>query len=132
MSNRPNRPNLAELLAESARKMKEQDSFDAQVKRITEAVKAKLAGDAAKKAETSQSLACPHCGEPLPEGWRTDPVTGDSTDNDDADSEQDNADDDEDDDYDNRKARLNKQNPIRPLSDLTRAQIMASLNKIRC
>jgi hypothetical protein len=95
--NRPNRPNLGELLAESARKMKEQDSFDAQVKRITEAVKAKLAEDAAKKAETSKTLACPSCGAPLPESWRTDDVSSVSDDNEDDANEQDDNDNDDDD-----------------------------------
>lgn len=65
---------------------------------------------AAKRAETSQSLACPHCGEPLPEGWRTDDVTGVSDDNQDEDNEGDNADGADQDvaDYDNRRiTRLN-------------------------
>jgi hypothetical protein len=93
--NRPNRPNLAGLLAESARKMKEQDSFDAQVRRITAAVQAKLAEDAAKKAETSKSLACPSCGAPLPESWRTDDVSSVSDDNEDDVNEQDDDDDDD-------------------------------------
>jgi hypothetical protein len=120
---KPNRPNLAALLAESARKMKKQDSFDAQVKRITEAVKSKLAGDAAKKAETSRSLACPSCGAPLPESWRTDDVTSDDSSNDDEDNVGDRPDLPE--EFDNRKAH-------RPLNGMTRDQVIASLGKIRC
>jgi hypothetical protein len=66
---------------------------------------AQLLADAAKKAETSQPLKCPSCGELLPEGWRTDDVTGESDQNDDEDNEGDGA---EPDDYDNRTVtRLN-------------------------
>src|SRR5260370_39152446 len=98
-TNRPNRAKLlADALIEANRKAQEELAHNKQVERITEAVKAKLAEDAAKKAETSKRLSCPHCNEPLPEGWRTDPVTGDSTDNDDDVNEQDDDDDDDDDD----------------------------------
>jgi hypothetical protein len=90
--NKPNRPNLAELLAESARKAQEKDSFDAQVKRISDAVRAELSHN--HKAETSKSLACPSCGAPLPESWCTDDVTSVSDDNDDDVNEQDDDDDD--------------------------------------
>ena len=83
------RPNLAQLLVESSRKAQEVLAHNRQVERITAAVKAQLA----KRAETSKPMSCPHCGEPLPESWRTDDVTGDSTDNDDV-NEQDDDDDD--------------------------------------
>src|SRR5580700_7983462 len=97
-----NKPNQAKLLAhaliEANRKAQEELAHNKQVERITAAVQAKLAEDAAKKSETSEPMSCPHCGEPLPESWRTDDVTGVSDDNDNEDNEGDGADDDDDDD----------------------------------
>jgi hypothetical protein len=118
---------LSQSLAEAARKTAEEDELKAQIARVTAIVNASLG----KKAETSQSLACPHCGEPLPEDWRTDPITSDSDTEDDEDND-DSGDDEDDGDYDNRQARLNNRKPVRPFSGLTRAQVMASLGKIRC
>src|SRR5260370_1753335 len=90
---------LADALIEANRNGQEELAHNKQVERITAAVKAKLAEDAAKKAETSKRLSCPHCNEPLPEGWRTDDVTGVSDDNADNVNEQD----DDTDDNDNRE-----------------------------
>src|SRR5260370_40379847 len=96
-----NKPNLAQLLTEATRKAEQERADKQQIERISAAVRAKLSHS--HKAETSQSLACPHCGEPLPESWRTDDVTGDSTDNDDDVNEQDDGADDDDDDDDDRE-----------------------------
>jgi hypothetical protein len=72
---------------------------------------AQLLADAAKKAETSQPLKCPSCGESLPGGWRTDDVTGVSDENADEDNEGDGVDgaDQDNDEFDNlrRITRLN-------------------------
>lgn len=115
---------LASALREAAIKAQEEQDLQRQIARVTADVHARLAQH---KAETSQSLSCPSCGAPLPEGWRTDPVTGDSTENDDDSNEGDGADgaDQDDDEFDNRQ-------PVKPMSGLTRDQILASLNKIRC
>ena len=94
--NRDERLNLlVESLNEAAIKVKEEQDQAAQIARVTALVAAKLAE---KKAETSKPMSCPHCGEPLPESWRTDDVTSDSDSNDDPDNG-----DDDDDNYDNRK-----------------------------
>jgi hypothetical protein len=114
-----NRPSLAQLLAEATHKANQERVDKQQVERITALVKAQLA----KRAETSKPMSCPHCGEPLPESWRTDDVTDNSDSNDDPDNEQDNGA--QPDDYDNRKAH-------RPLNGMTRDQVIASLGKIRC
>ena len=120
---------LSQSLSEAARKTTEEDELEAQIARVTAIVTAELG----KKAETSQSLAYPHCGEPLPEGWRTDPITSDSDSEDDEDNDDSDDDDDDDDgDYDNKQARSNNRNPVRPLSGFTRAQVMASLGKLYC
>lgn len=58
-----NRPNLAQLLIESARNVEQERADRKQVERISEAVKAQLA----KRAETSKPMSCPHCGELLPD-----------------------------------------------------------------
>lgn len=82
MNNRPDKAKLlAESLRDAARKAEEERAHNAQVARITAAVRAKLAP---LVAETAQQK-CPHCGEILPEGWRTDPVTS-GTDNEDEDN----------------------------------------------
>jgi hypothetical protein len=92
----PNRAKLlAESLTEATRKAEEERAHNRQVERIYAIVQSQLAAEAAKKAETSQELACPHCGKPLPEGWRTDPSTS-SRDNDDDVNEQDDDTDDDD------------------------------------
>jgi hypothetical protein len=90
-----NRPNLAQLLIESARKAEQERDLNNQVARIAAIVTPKII--AAEKAETSKPMSCPHCGEPLPESWRTDDVTGVSDDNDDDVNEQDDTDHDDDD-----------------------------------
>lgn len=133
--NRP-RPNLAELLRDAARKAEEERDFNAQVARVAAIAKPEIDKLLARhKAETSNApsdykLTCAQCGavhrisaEDL-EPWETDEETTDTGGDSDVDPD--------DDDYDNRQARSNNRKPIRPLSGLTRAQIVASLNKIRC
>ena len=98
-----NRTNRAKILAESfieaTRKAEEEREFNAQAARVAEIAKPEIEKILAQhKAETSQELACPHCGKPLPESWRTDDVTSVSDDNDDDVNEQDDDDDDDDDD----------------------------------
>jgi hypothetical protein len=89
---------LAELLIESSRKAQEERDFNAHVARVAAIAKPDIEKILAQhKAETSQSLACPSCGAPLPEGWRADDVTSESDDNQDEDNEQDDDDDDDDD-----------------------------------
>ena len=124
MNNEERKKFLSKSLAESAARLKEEDDLKAQIARVTAIVTEKL------KAETSQSLSCPHCGEPLPAGWRTDDVTSDTENADDV-NEMD-QEDDGDDGYDNRQARLNNRNPVRPLSIFSRANVMASLGKFYC
>src|SRR5260370_38263742 len=90
----PNRSKLlADALIEANRKAQEELAHKLKVEHITAAVKAKLAEEAAKKAETSKRLSCPHCGEPLPESCRTDDFTSVSDDTADPDNEQDHDDD---------------------------------------
>jgi hypothetical protein len=125
---KPNRPNLAELLAESARKAEQERADKQQVERITAAVRAQLAHK--HKAEAGDDdLVCPSCGykgseedfEPdddESDGYSTDPVTS-GTDNQDSDNGGDNP---QLPNYDNR-ARM---------SGLTPDQVRANLNKIRC
>jgi hypothetical protein len=60
---------------------------------------AQLLADAAKKAESSREITCPHCNETFTTSRRTDESTT-RTDNDDPDNEQD--DDAEVNEYDNR------------------------------
>jgi hypothetical protein len=43
---------------------------------------AQLLNEAVKRAETSKPMSCPHCGEPLPAGWRTDNMTSETQEND--------------------------------------------------
>jgi hypothetical protein len=112
-------PSLADLLKAAVQKANQGQADAKQVERISAAVRQELS----KRAETSKPMSCPHCGEPLPESWRTDDVTGNSDSNDDPDNEQDNGA--QPDDYDNRKAH-------RPLNGMTRDQVIASLGKIRC
>jgi hypothetical protein len=91
-----NRPNLAELLRESARNVEEERDFNNHVARVAAIVKPQIDQIiAAEKAETSKPMSCPHCGEPLPESWRTDDVTSVSDDNDDDVNEQDDDTDDD-------------------------------------
>jgi hypothetical protein len=95
--NNPNRAQLlAESLRESARKTAEDRDFNGQVARIAAIVTPQII--AAEKAETSKPMSCPSCGAPLPESFTTDPVT----------SETSNDDDDEIGEYDNRSTRLTK------------------------
>ena len=96
---------LAESLIEANRKAQEEREFNNHVARVAAIAKPEIDKILAQhKAETSQELACPHCGKPLPESWRTDDVTSD-TDNDDDVNEQD--DDDSDDELDAKgKSRL--------------------------
>jgi hypothetical protein len=84
---------LAESLREAAKQGEQERVNKATVARITAAVTAKLG----LTAETSKPMSCPHCGEPLPESWRTDPTTS-GTSEDDEDNESDDDDDDDDDD----------------------------------
>jgi hypothetical protein len=91
-----NRPNLAQLLIESAKKAEEEREFNKRVAAIAKPEIEKILAE--YKAETSQRLSCPHCNEPLPEGWRTDDVTSVSDDNEDDVNEQDDGTDDDDDD----------------------------------
>jgi hypothetical protein len=92
------RPNLAQLLIEATRKVEEERDFNNHVARVAAIVKPQIDQIiAAEKAETSKPMSCPHCGEPLPESWRTDDVTSVSDDNDDDVNEQDDDDDDDDD-----------------------------------
>ena len=126
------KPSLAELLLASARKVEQEQADAKQVERITATVKAQVAHK--HKAEAGDDdLVCPSCGYKAPEsefepdgdgdsdGFRTDPVTS-GTDNEDdvnvGDGAQVPA-------YDNRKAH-------RPLDGMTRDQLIASLGKIRC
>jgi hypothetical protein len=88
-----NRPSLAHLLAEATHKANQERVDKQQVERITAAVKAQLAHK--HKAEAGDDdLVCPSCGYKGPEadfepdtdddadGFRTDPVTGESGQND--------------------------------------------------
>jgi hypothetical protein len=92
------RPNLAQLTIESAKKAEEERTLNNQVARIAAIVTPKII--AAKKAETSKPMSCPHCGELLPDSWRTDDVKSDTENDDDPDNEQEDDDDDDDDDDD--------------------------------
>lgn len=70
---------LAESITEANRKAVQEQLDKATVARLTKDVQAHLAQHL---AETSKPMSCPHCGEPLPESWRTDETTS-STQNDD-------------------------------------------------
>jgi hypothetical protein len=130
---KPNRPNLAELLAESARKAEQELADKQRVERITAAVKAQLAHKHKAEAD-DDDLVCPSCGYKAPEAefepdtdeesdsYRTDDVTSESGQNDE-DNQGDRPDLPE--EFDNRKAH-------RPLNGMTRDQVIASLGKIRC
>jgi hypothetical protein len=45
---------------------------------------AQLLTDAARKAESSREITCPHCNETFTTSWRTDDVTSDTNEDDDA------------------------------------------------
>ena len=112
---------LSESLRSAAIKAQEEQDLQRQIARVTADVHARLAQH---KAESGREVTCPHCNEKFTVGYRTDDVTSD-TQNDDDVNEQDGSGPASAPAYDNRR-------PIKPLSGLTRAQIMASLNKIRC
>jgi hypothetical protein len=116
---------LASALREAAIRAKEEDDLKAQIARVTALAKPELDKLLAQhKAESGREVTCPHCNEKFTVGYRTDDVTSD-TQNDDDVNEQDGSGPASAPAYDNRR-------PSKPLSGLTRAQIMASLNKIRC
>ena len=124
-----NRDGRVKLLAESLRaeaiKAKEEQDQAAQIARVTALAKPEIEKLLTQhKAESGREVTCPHCNEKFTVGYRTDDVTSD-TQNDDDVNEQDGSGPASAPAYDNRR-------PIKPLSGLTRAQIMASLNKIRC
>jgi hypothetical protein len=110
---------LAKSLREAAKQAEQERVDKAAVARITAAVTAKLG----LKAETSKPMSCPHCGEPLPESWRTDPTTS-GTSEDDEDNEPDDDDDDDDDDRTDKAAALkakyaNRKLPLVAISRVT-------------
>ena len=112
---------LAQSLREAAKQAEQERVDKATVTRITAAVTAKLG----LKAETSKPMSCPHCGEPLPESWRTDPTTS-GTSEDDEDNEPD--DDDDDDDRASRAAALKAKYANRKLSLVDRILIKRGID----
>jgi hypothetical protein len=71
---------------------------------------AQLLTDAAKKAESSREITCPHCNQTFTTSWRTDETTSVSDENADEDNEGDGVDgaEQDNDEFDNRTvARLN-------------------------
>ena len=119
------RPSLSQLLLESARNVEAERAHKAQAERITRDVKSRLKH---VHASDDDDLVCPSCGYKGPEadfepdtddesdGYRTDDVTSDSDSNNDEDNVGDRPA-----EYDNRR-----------MSGLSRDQVIASLNKIRC
>jgi hypothetical protein len=94
-----NRPNLAELIRESARHIEEERSLEEQVARVTESVKARLAPvlhAATHKAESDQEVTCSFCGQTFDLDQHPDEETSSTSGDDDV-----NEDDDVN-DYDNR------------------------------
>ena len=83
-----NRPNLGELLRQSARKAEEERDFQAHVARVAAIAKPDIEKILAQyKAESAREITCPHCNEKFTVSYRTDDVTSD-TDNDDPDNDQ--------------------------------------------
>jgi len=103
---------LADSLREAAIKAQEEQDLQRQIARVTAIVNAELA-----KAETLQSMVCPHCGGVL-EGWKPDDETS-STQNDDDVNEQDDVDIDGDDDDDH----------VRELDAKAKSRVVAELLK---
>jgi hypothetical protein len=116
-----NRPSLAHLLAESTHKANQERVDKQQVERITAAVRAQLAHN--HKAETSKSLACPSCGAPLPESWRTDDVTSGTDEDDDVNVQDDDDEDDDDDDRADKATALKAKYANRNLTVVDRILI---------
>ncbi len=77
---------------------------------------AQLLADAAKKAESSREITCPHCNETFTTSWRTDETTSVSDENADEDNQRDGADGADQDNYEFD----NLGRPIDRLNSLTR------------
>ena len=115
-----NRQDRVKLLAESVReevrkaeeervrKAEEERDFNAQVARVAAIAKPEIEKILAQyKAETSQPMKCPNCGELLPDSWRPSEETSGINEDDDV-----NEDDDTDDDDDDRELHANAKSRI--------------------
>jgi hypothetical protein len=83
---------------------------------------AQLLTDAAKKAESSREITCPHCNEKFTTSWRTDDTTSVSDENADPDNEGDGVDgaDQDNDEFDNLR-RVDRLNALtKSLADATK------------
>lgn len=86
-----NRPNLAQLLAESARKAAQEQAGQKEIERLTASVKAQLKPLLDAADDKAKTVSCPNCGSEINVSWQSDSVTSE-TGNSDSDNQQDGQD----------------------------------------